>query len=199
MHTIHHTEGIVLRNTPSGEANCLINLFTKDFGLVTAHAQGVREIKSKLRYHLQYLSYSNIDLVFGRGGWRITNAAEKKKFFPISFHKYGIRQHTAVVARVASLLRRLLKGEEKNEPLFKDMVSGFALLSSGELAEEDVRAAEVVIVMRILNHLGYWGEDAILSPFLAGDIGNREEISNIKKQTSRAVGAINRALQETQL
>ncbi len=188
-----------MKNTSSGEANYLINLFTKDFGLITAHAQGVREIKSKLRYHLQYLSYSDIDLVFGKSGWRITNAAEKKIFFPVSFHEYETQRHAAIVARVSSLLRRLLKGEEKNEPLFRDIVSGFTLLSSGELVKEDARAAEIVIVMRVLDHLGYWGEDATLSPFLAGDICDRDRILNIKKQTPRAIGAINRALQETQL
>ena len=189
----------MLGNTSSGEANYSINLFTKDFGLIVAHAQGVREIKSKLRYHLQYLLYSDIDLVLGRGGWRITNAAEKKNFSSIFFHKNEIQRHMIIIARVASLLRRLLRGEEKNEPLFKDVVAGFTLLSSGELPEEDARAVEIVIVMRILNHLGYWGEDAVLSPFLAGDVGHRERISKIKKQTPRALGASNQALHETQL
>ena len=101
------------------------------------------------------------------------------------------------------MLRRLLKGEEKNELLFNDVVKGFTLLSSGELAEEDASAMEVVLVMRILNNLGYWGDDATLSPFLTGDVAAQEHIERIKKESAgwrtRAIGAINKALQETQL
>lgn len=197
-HTIYHTKAIILGSSTSGEANKLLVLLTKDFGLITAHVRSIREATSKLRYSLQDFSYSRVDLVQGKSGWRVTSAEHIKNFAQFS-EKTQYVTAFLITNRIFTLLRRLLKGEEKNELLFQDVVRGSSLLSSGVLPEEDALALEVVLVMRILNHLGYWGDDATLSPFLSGDIGSLEQIIHIKKQKPRAIGAINKALQETQL
>lgn len=197
-HTIYHTEAIVLGGELRGEANKYVYLLTRDFGFISAHVQSVRELKSKLRYSLQDFSHSHVDLVQGRSGWRVTSTIEIQNL--ARFHgNDGKIYHMPIVRRVCDLLKRLLRGEEKNELLFEDVRKGFILFFSGGLSLEDAQAAEVVLVMRILNHLGYWGEDATLSPFLAGDIEDMRQISQIKKQKPRAIGAINKALQETQL
>lgn len=195
-HVKHHTEAIVLCGTPSGEAHKFFYLLTKDFGLVVAHARSVRSMQSKLRYSMQDFSHIQADLVHGKSGWRITSAIHIKSFCTTC----DAADHALpVISRVSNLLRRLLKGEEKNEPLFIDVALGFALLSSSGLNKEDVRSMEAVLVMRILNHLGYWGDDSALAQFLTGDIGNGDHIAKIKEQKRRAIGAINEALQETQL
>mgnify|MGYP001592815156 CR=1 FL=1 len=194
----YHTEAVVLLGFPSLESSKTLYLLTKDFGLIIAHARAVREHDSKLRYGLQDLSHAHVDLVAAKHGWKVVSAVPIGHFFTASCHER--RAHIFPLAgRVANLLKRLLKGEEKNELLFNDVVKGFALLSSEEIAEEDAGAMEVVLVMRILNHLGYWGDDATLSPFLAGDVASKEHIERIKKEKQRAILAINKALAETQL
>ena len=46
MNQIHHTEAIVLGGYAKGEADKLISLYTRDFGLVRADAKGVRKSTS---------------------------------------------------------------------------------------------------------------------------------------------------------
>lgn len=193
-----HTEAIVLGSAPSGEADRFLYLLTRDFGFIAAHARGVRKISSKLRYSLQDFSHISTDLLPSKSGWRVASAIYIGNFFQAGAGVAG-EHHAAITGRICGLLKRLLHGEEKNEVLFEDVRKGLYFLSSGELATEDARAVEVVLVMRILNHLGYWGDDSMLSPFLAGDISARAHIEHIKKQKNRAIGAINKALQETQL
>ncbi len=185
IHGKEHTEAIVLSSLPSDEASKFLHLLTKDFGFIVAYIRG-----------LQDLSHARVDLIHGKGGWRVASAVHIQNFY--SPCARAAETH-AVIARISALLRRLLKGEEKNEMLFDDVENGFAFLSSENPAPEDARAVEVILVMRILNHLGYWGDDAVLSPFLVGSISNMEYARSVQKQKLRAILAINKALQETQL
>ena len=52
-HHVYTTPAYLIESTPSGEANKSYLLFTKDLGMIRATAQGVRLLKSKLRYSLQ--------------------------------------------------------------------------------------------------------------------------------------------------
>jgi len=113
MYTIYHTEGIVLGGAPVGEASKILYIFTRDFGLVSAHTRSLRELKSKLRYGLQDFSYTHIDLIRGKGGWRVTSAIpiDNLSLAPIRIDYFEL------ISRVFSLVRRLVKGEECNERL----------------------------------------------------------------------------------
>ena len=53
MHHIYHTEGIILGSRNFGEAGKYYYIFTRDLGMITAGAQGVRKMSSKLRFVLQ--------------------------------------------------------------------------------------------------------------------------------------------------
>ena len=76
MHPIHTTPGFIIDSRPYGEAGKLISIFTRDFGLVTASASGIRFERSKLRYHSQDYSFGSFSLVCGKELWRLTNASE---------------------------------------------------------------------------------------------------------------------------
>ncbi len=77
-HVIYQTEGIVLGKRDFGEAERMLYVYTEKFGMVNAIAQGVRYVKSKLRYNLDLFAYGNFSLVAGREIWRITDAEEIK-------------------------------------------------------------------------------------------------------------------------
>jgi len=105
-----------LGGTNIGEGHRYITLFTKDLGLVKAHARSVREERSRLRYSLQHFSYSDFSLVRGRDVWRITGAREH---YNIHRALSAERQKQVMVSRLFALLERLLHGEEKKRaPLF---------------------------------------------------------------------------------
>src|SRR3989344_8971745 len=109
MHHIYTTQAFVIHSSPYGESCKFLLLFTKDFGMIGAVAQGIRLIKSKLRYHIQDYSFSNISIVRGKEVWRLTGAhGLEEKVQPQIIH-----------IKILKLLKRLLHGEEKNEKLFE--------------------------------------------------------------------------------
>ncbi|MBI1999270.1 MAG: recombination protein O N-terminal domain-containing protein [Parcubacteria group bacterium] len=196
MHIIHHTEAIVLGGYDRGEASRGLALFTRAFGLVHAHAQGLRELRSKLRYALQDFSRAETHLVRGKQGWRITSAEHLTAFVP---QDENAALRLRVATRVAKLLRRLLSGEEKNEKLYDEIAQAFSFLKTAPLGREYIFNIEVILVMRILAHLGYWGDDERFTPFLGSNITEGGLLQQINKVKPFAIREINKALTETQL
>src|SRR3989344_2568587 len=135
MYRIYSTEGLILRSRDVGEASKVLSLFTKELGLIHARAQGVREGRSKLRYHLQDFSLASFDLVRGKNGWRVTGArdAENLALFPITEKENAA---LSILISISSLLTRLLHGEEKNIELYSDVVSSFMILQSATVESE---------------------------------------------------------------
>lgn len=201
MHHIYHTEGLILGSKNSGEAGKYYYIFTRDLGMIYANASGVRKMSSKLRFILQDFAYLKIDLVQGQNIFRVTSASKTNALEQITKKPETLK----VVTNIAHLLKRLLAGVEPNEALFVDLIASLSFLekisAKGGPAsgwEKDLHNAEVVIVLRILNNLGYIGENEILknlirSPFEASIIF---EVSKSKNQVLRQ---INKALKETHL
>lgn len=194
-HHIYHTEGIVIGRVPTGESNCFLRVFTKDLGLIPALAQGIRENKSKLRYSLQILSYANVDLVRGKEIWRVINAVGIHSFSPLVNDKEKI----ALYARVAGLLRRLMPGESIHAEFFMDFLGALAFLEQGEFNHESLKSFETLLVLRILHHLGYWGNDERFKSFLARETWNQDTISDFSPMRKEAQKGINRSLAESHL
>lgn len=132
-YTIHTTEGFILSSTPIGEANRIYRIFTREFGVIVATAQGVRLNTSKLRPHLMDYVFSSISLVKGKEFWRITSASE------IS------RSKDRVYIQILTIIKRLLQGEGEHVALFDYLKQ--------ELFKENLD--ETNLMVRILLELGY--------------------------------------------
>lgn len=192
MHHIHHTEGIILGSKNYGEAGKCFYIFTRDLGMIYASAQGVRKISSKLRFILQDYAYVKIDLVQGKDFWRVTSASKTNKLENICKNSGTFE----VFFNVANLLKRLLAGIEPNEILFADLIKGLAVLEKSET--KDLRNIEAIIVLRILNNLGYIGGNEILQNFIKSPF-EENLIYEISKSRSQVLNQINKALKETHL
>ncbi len=192
-HHIYQTDAFVIDSKNVGEANKIVYLFTKDIGMIAANAQGVRLLKSKLRYSLQDFSYSKVSLVRGREVWRITSAGLKEKLLskmsPDSF----------AFARALSLVKRLTPGEEKNEALFVSLEKASQFLLTREADKVDPLMFECLIVLRILNHLGYLAPSAQIMSFVDSDVIDTELLEKLGTYKKEALAEINRALRESQL
>lgn len=193
MHHIHHTEGIILGSKNFGETGRYYSIFTRDLGMVYASAQGVRKMSSKLRFILQDFAYVKIDLVQGKDFWRVTSASKTNKLEAITKHK----DNFAVFFNIANLLKRLLAGVEPNEALFVDLVNGLSILEKTK-TKEDLQNIEVVIVLRILNNLGYIGGNEILQNLIKSPF-EENLIFEISKSRPQVLRHINKALKETHL
>jgi DNA repair protein RecO (recombination protein O) len=190
-HSIYTTEGFILKSVNFGEANKYFYIFTKDFGLIKATAQGVRLLKSKLRYSLEDFSFGTISLVRGRELWRITSAEKKFALNSKETEKF------LLVSRVSSLLLRLLQGEENNDLLFQSLKEGILFLQ--DYYTEDFSNFEYILVLRILSALGYFGKLTEFSQFTSSPYFTSELLLNIQSLKSKVIFEINNSLKETHL
>jgi recombinational DNA repair protein (RecF pathway) len=160
--------------------------------MIYASAQGIRKISSKLRFILQDFSYLKIDLIKGKDFWRITSASKTNKLEEL------IRPEIfGVCVNISKLLKRLLAGEDPNKELFIDLLDGLAILEKAETIDE-IRNIEAVIVLRILNNLGYIGGNETLKDFIRSPF-EKELIFEVSKSRTKILDQINKALRETHL
>ena len=68
------TEGLVLRETEYLDAYKLLTVLTKDHGLLTFRARGVRSKSSRLKSGCQLLAYSEFTVFESHGKYRIYEA-----------------------------------------------------------------------------------------------------------------------------
>ena len=62
------TEGIVISETNYSESSKIIQIFTKDYGIISVMSKGCRNIKSKLRGISNKLTYANFDISYKKDG-----------------------------------------------------------------------------------------------------------------------------------
>ena len=194
MHHIYHTNGFILSSVNKGEANKMLTIYTREMGLVRAMVQGIRLHKSKLRFALQDLSYSNIDLVRGKDIWRVTSS-KNITTFP---YARSSRPSLLIIARVSKLLERLCDGEQSNEKIFDDFIQSLYLLDSESILDSSREALELHLVLRIMDQLGYIGESDMLKNYLDGSI-NIENTEILLREKRSILSHINKALNESQL
>lgn len=196
MHNIYTTEGFILKSINFGEANKYFLIFTKDFGLIKATAQGARLLKSKLRYSLEDYSFTQVSIVRGREIWRLTSAQNKiatRNFLREDKEKF------LLLSRLFSLLLRLLHGEEKNDSLFESLKSGIDFMSENILTTEQLSNLECVLALRILSSLGYIGNLGEFDQFTESPYFTIELLNNMSSLKTQAILEINKSLKETHL
>lgn len=144
------TRGIVLRRASSGEGSVRVYLYTEALGLVSVIAKSAREERSKLRPHLQVGTYGSYDLVRGSGDWRAVGAVDTRSSY-FSFSNNESAKQSA--ARVLSVLRQLVHGEDPDRELFTIVWRFLEALHT--LPEEHIKHIERFAVFSMLSSLGY--------------------------------------------
>lgn len=187
MHHIHTTPGFIISSRPHGEAGKLLSIFTRDFGLVLAAAQGIRLEESKLRYHTQDYSLGSFSLVRGRELWRLTSAESSSSV------------GSEIIVRVAALLSRLLHGEEAHRELYEIIEKGTGFLTNETtLNEGQLKTCESVLVLRILHALGYIGNLSGLETSVTSEL-SVPFLDELALERPVINQHINKALRESQL
>lgn len=196
-HHIYHTDSFILGSRDSGEANRVFSFYTKELGLVRAHAQGIRLSKSKLRFVLQDYSVVRVDLVKGKEVWRVTSAqpiilelAYKNVEKDVSINIYKM------FARVFNLLERLAPEAEANEEVFLHIQNMYDYLGKNEIT--DLALIEVLFALKILASLGYIGDDKMHNKFV--NVGfDSIDFDLVSSEKKSIINFINFALRESHL
>ncbi len=198
-HHIYTTDALVVEGTNSGEANKSFLLFTSELGMIRAHAQGVRLLKSKLRFSLQEYEHVSISVVRGKEMWRITSCRPLKSLFKqAELGDAEEKDMLITLARVCALIKRLMPHEEKHEKLFEYVISVFLYACHELLDTEDIKNFECIIVLNLLYELGYLGRIIELEEFIYAPLSGTllKRLGSVRKI---AYQEINRSLRETQL
>lgn len=192
MHHIHHTEAFVIESRPIREADRLLVLYTRELGLIYAHARGIRQVRSRLRYGLQEYSRARVDLVRGKDMWRLTSATPVYSYSAVRKDKASF----AIMHQVLKLVSRIAGGEEAHPDIFDDLIAGFTFLETADPVSRE--AVELVLVLRVLSQLGYISDTSNLARYLSGEFDPQAIFGEqLPKQTMLA--EINRALRESHL
>lgn len=190
MHHIHHTHAFVISHKDLGEANRLYTIFTKELGMVTATAQGVRKMSSKLRFTLQSGTYIKVDFVRGKEMWRITSAS------PLESFDSRDTARNIVWSRILGLLARLTQGEESHPQVFSHVFTVFETIKN--VPEEELANFEIICFIKLLFSFGYWeiieGDESIV----VGSY-NKEMFDFISGRRTVLVSRINNSLSASQL
>ena len=127
-HQIYLTEGIILKEKDFGEADRLFWIYTDKFGMIMASAKGVRLEKSKLRGNLDIFTYGDFAVISSKDFWRLVDAREIISSRPNQSSVEAIK----IFAKIASLMIRMIKGEEKNRELWDILKNLFLKLFSSQ-------------------------------------------------------------------
>ena len=194
-HHLYHTEAIVLKTHNAGESSKTIYLLTRDLGLVHARAQGVRKLGAKLKFGLQDFSHSNITLVRGKEYWKITHSEK------IIAHNQiiKIRENHRVAARLASLVLRLVRGEETHPELFTLFRNVYTFIERENLSTAELALVEVAGVLVLLHELGYIETNILPKEFSRGEEWSRALLPLIASVRDQAIIAINQSFEHSHL
>ncbi|KKR28240.1 MAG: repair protein RecO protein [Candidatus Woesebacteria bacterium GW2011_GWA1_39_8] len=183
MYRKHHTKGIVVGNRIEGDSNKYIDLFSENFGLVSARVQGARNLHSKLRGGSQDFSLGEFSLVHGKNGWRLVSARTEKNFFEIFRNSPN---KLKIVCNILNLIKKLISEEETKHSynsVFNIISNFFDFLIKAD--EEDIVLSECLTLIRILHVLGYMRHDPELSiPISSAEIEIKKLINESLKATN---------------
>jgi len=132
----------VLNRMEVGEADRILTVFTKEFGMLRLFARGVRRVSSKLNKFLNLFSYGRFGFVSGKDTWHLVDAEDIGRFEDGKLETLG---------HAANFLERFCRGEGKEPGLWE------ALLDFIE--NED----ELLFYAKSLALLGYLDEKEIQS------------------------------------
>ena len=196
MHHIHKTKSFTLSSYPFGESGRILKLLTKDFGLIRVQAHGIRKVTSKLRQSIQDHSLSKIALVYGKTGWRMTNA----KILEDYYHKFDQRT-IKVISKIFSLLERMIPNEEKNSKIFEIVTELHKFIEKSQkkdkITEKKFNLLEIAALLKILHELGYVGEEKSIQTIINLDFD--EFIKKIKGKDKEMIKIINIGIKESHL
>jgi len=192
----YESEGLILSGGDVGEQERLVELFTRELGLIRAIARGVRRENSKLRYGLTDFTVGTFSFVRGKEVWRLTGAVADINAYSELAH---VPERQEALARVVSLVRRLVPGEEKNAELFDILLGTIGYLRSAPNTEVGDDRFEIITVLRILHTLGYVAKQAPYGGLLDSVELSESVVQDVNKMRKEMVDAINASLHESQL
>ena len=81
MPEIKKIEGIVINDTNYGESSKILNVLTKDYGIIGVISKGCRKVKSNLRTVSNKMIYGDFNIYYKENGLSILISVDLKRYF----------------------------------------------------------------------------------------------------------------------
>jgi DNA repair protein RecO (recombination protein O) len=134
---VYRSKGIVLRSIRYGEADRILDLYTRDAGLVSTIAKGIRRTKSRFGARLEPLSCVDFLAYEGRTLDTVTQVEVLRSFHGV---REDLKRLEAAGGMVATV-RALSGGDEADRRVFNLLYHALDALESRGLGFESVGAA----------------------------------------------------------
>jgi DNA repair protein RecO (recombination protein O) len=134
---VYKSKGIVLRSIRYGEADRILDLYTRDAGLISAIAKGIRRTKSRFGARLEPLSCVDFVAYHGRTLDTVTQAETLRSF-------HGIREDLArfeTAAGMVGSVRALSGGDEADRRVFNLLYNALDTLEGCDSGFGSIEAA----------------------------------------------------------
>jgi DNA repair protein RecO (recombination protein O) len=134
---VYKSKGIVLRSIRYGEADRILDLYTRDAGLISAIAKGIRRTKSRFGARLEPLSCVDFVAYHGRTLDTVTQAETLRSF-------HGVREDLArfeAAAGMVGSVRALSGGDEADRRVFNLLYNALDTLEGCDSGFESIEAA----------------------------------------------------------
>lgn len=148
----YKTKAIIIKRYEVGEADRIIIAFSRDLGLITLSARGVRKILAKLKGHLELFNYSWL-LIHKSSRGAVDTIIGAETIHPFKKLRLSL-ESTSRVYLISEFLNRILPEREGYESIFK-----LLLYTLKEIENEKERERRLIIssyfLLRAIKELGY--------------------------------------------
>lgn len=147
---IYTCSGFVLDSYDTSDTNKTIQLFTKDFGIISVKVIGIDKPFSKRRALVNRFTYGDFDIVHGTYGYRLTNGIAKKTIYSRS--NYDVYMF---LVRASNLVISFLPYKVKDENIFEVYKIFYEYVQNYILTKSEFEVLYVLFLYQILMILGY--------------------------------------------
>lgn len=192
-HTLYNIEGIILSSVSVSESSAILSILTSNLGLIRVWAQGVRRVESKLAPHVQDLTGTRLVIIRGREYWRLIDAEKKEDYTALLQNKTA----RSLIIRLIQMLKRIAH-EDVDDDVYALTYDLLQRLRHKENSHEELRALEIIFMLRLLDALGYGDEEHAMLLKNRSTIYD-EDIDFVTRNKVALTRTINESLKESQL
>lgn len=140
-----------MRRRDYRENDGLFSIYTHERGKVEAVAKGVKKIKSKMASHLDYFSIIELMIARGKNFDQIAGATMIKNFKNLKSELLLV----ALGSYCLELTDALIRGEHKDERIWKLLSEFLEILEQSKLVNGDKGTLARAFSLKLLSYLGY--------------------------------------------
>ena len=144
------TEAIILKSADQNETGRLLTVYSEKLGKINVQAKGVKKVESKLRPHIEPISYVQLILVEGKNSLILKDAFLLDQFLNIKKELEKVK----IAKEITNLIDEAMVGQERDEDIWKLILGTFNVLE----IENVGRATSYIIAefqKKLIHLLGY--------------------------------------------